>query len=266
MPPSTPGVRIQFPPETRNIRTRTEFKQQHNCFQNSGKDNSSSPPHCFCLWRSTCPWQPWAGQGWQPLPFQGPWKTKFISFLCCMSFYIWTVFCFVCFRMFLYFFAIVICVLFVIPGNSSLFFIVCSIICCCYCLFGTSDKSKEEEQGIDKWRQFPCWVSHSTRGWAEPGNGIKLWPMWSNNHVSNLPMASKCDKIIFWKETSKKRRQEKLLVILLSQPQEPGMFDGDRKNIRKHKKSLVTISHLPLWRHARVVSSWWITSTLPSAV
>ena len=54
-------------------------------------------------------------------------------------------------------------------------------------------------------------------------------------------MTSKCDKIIFWKETSKKRRQEKLLVILLSQPQEPGMFDGDRKNIREHKKSLVMI-------------------------
>ena len=33
MPPSTPGVRIQFPPETRNIRTRTEFKQQHDRFE-----------------------------------------------------------------------------------------------------------------------------------------------------------------------------------------------------------------------------------------
>ena len=49
-------------------------------------------------------------------------------------------------------------------------------------------------------------------------------------------MASKCDQIIFWKETSKKRRQEKLLVILLSQPQEPGMFDGDRKYIDSTQK------------------------------
>ena len=130
------------------------------------------------------------------------------------------------------------------------------VIHCCSLLsivIHTLDRSKEEGQDIDKRKQIPCLVRPSAKARAEPGDQIVInvfvisslggisvvmawwhnclvwWQFLYNSLVASRRRDDNCDII----GTSKKRWHEKLLVIRLSQPQEPASH-CDRETKKNH--------------------------------